>query len=87
MNNIGTKYSNFLNTHARGIPIQKGRNVRCHVDHGSQAPIVLTTATLPYRWDGDASYHYGNGGELDFTFNKGRDGAFSDLQQILYNYR
>lgn len=63
------KIPDFSNTHKRYIPIQKERNVRCHVAYGSQAPIVLTTATLP-RWDGDASYHHGNGGELDSSSTK-----------------
>ncbi|GFV67713.1 hypothetical protein TNCV_4623931 [Trichonephila clavipes] len=31
-----------------------------------------------YGWDQDASYHHGNGGELNARFTtKGRDGAFS----------
>lgn len=41
------KIPDFSNTHKRYIPIQKERNVRYHVAYGSQAPIVLTTATLP----------------------------------------
>lgn len=41
------KILDFSNTHKRYIPIQKERNVRYHVAYGSQAPIVLTTATLP----------------------------------------